>query len=90
MGQRVDVQTPDPMRIDYLYDIGGSSIFATPQQAQLFGSPFGGTRARPPMQAPTNSPSAPPLGPRRVSGFAEGGQVEDETDMLLKILGDTQ
>jgi hypothetical protein len=24
----------------------------------------------------------------RASGFAEGGQVEDENDMLLRILGD--
>ena len=56
-GQRVDVRTPDPMRINYLYDF--QSIFANPQQASLFPSPY-----------------------------AEGGQVEDTTDKLLRIIGD--
>jgi hypothetical protein len=37
-GQRVDVRTPDPMRINYLYDF--QSIFATPQQSSLFPSPY--------------------------------------------------
>jgi hypothetical protein len=87
-GQQVTVNTPDPMNIDYLYDIGGESIFATPSQAQLFGSPYGGTRAERPRQQIANTSSAPSLLPRRASGFAKGGQVEDETDMLLRILGD--
>ena len=86
-GQRVDVDTPDPMNIDYLYDIGGDSVFATPQQAQLFGSPYGGTRAQQPTQTPPNS-AIQPRAQRRASGFSEGGQVEDENDMLLRILGD--
>lgn len=37
-GQRVDVRTPDPMRINYFYD--WQSIFATPQQSSLFPSPY--------------------------------------------------
>ena len=37
-GQQVRVDTPDPMRINYIYDF--SSIFATPQQASLFPSPY--------------------------------------------------
>ena len=37
-GQQVDVKTPDPARIGYLYDF--SSIFATPQQAAMFPSPY--------------------------------------------------
>jgi hypothetical protein len=57
-GQRVAVKTPDPMRINYLYDF--SSIFANPQQASLFPSPY-----------------------------AKGGQVEDTTDKLLRIIGGT-
>jgi hypothetical protein len=56
-GQRVDVKTPDPMRINYLYDF--QSIFANPQQASLFPTPY-----------------------------AKGGQVEDSTDKLLRILGE--
>ena len=89
MGQRVDVTTPGPMNIDYLYDISGDSVFATPQQAQLFGSPYGGTRAAQPTQTPANT-TVQPRAQRRASGFAEGGQVEDENDMLLRILGDMQ
>jgi hypothetical protein len=34
------VKTPDPAKIDYLYDIGDESIFATPKQESLFLSPF--------------------------------------------------
>jgi len=34
------VKTPDPAKIDYLYDIGGESIFATPKQESLMPSPF--------------------------------------------------
>jgi hypothetical protein len=56
-GQRVDVKTPDPMRINYFYDF--ESIFANPQQASLFPTPY-----------------------------AKGGQVEDSTDKLLRILGE--
>jgi hypothetical protein len=56
-GQRVDVKTPDPMRINYLYDF--QSIFANPQQASLFPTPY-----------------------------AKGGQVEDSTDKLLRIIGE--
>ena len=57
-GQQVAVRTPDPMRINYLYDF--SSIFANPSQSSLFPSPY-----------------------------AKGGQVEDTTDKLLRIIGGT-
>ena len=39
-GQQVTVKAPDPTRIGYVYDIAGPSIFATPQQAQMFVSPY--------------------------------------------------
>ncbi len=48
------------------------SIFANPQQEALFGSPYG--------PAPTANP--------RGGNFAQGGQVEDKNDMLLRILGE--
>ena len=81
-GQRVDVKSGDKVKIDYMYDIGGDSIFATPQQESMFGSPFG--------QRDTMQPANQPLRPfSRASGFAQGGQVEDENDMLLRILGET-
>ena len=82
-GQQVSVTTPDVMNIDYLYDIGGPSIFATDQQAGLFASPYGGSRAQGQPQ-PANTGFAPFP---RASGFAEGGQVEDENDRLLRLLG---
>jgi hypothetical protein len=37
-GQRVDVETPDPLELEYLYDF--SSIFATPEQEELFVRPY--------------------------------------------------
>ena len=75
--QQVSVKTPDPMNIDYLYDF--NSIFANPNQEGLFGSPYGTNRQ------PANTPMQPL---NRASGFAEGGQVEDENDRLLRLLGD--
>ena len=81
-GQRVDVKSGDKVKLDYMYDIGGDSIFATPQQEGMFGSPFG--------QRDAMQPANQPLRPfSRASGFAQGGQVEDENDMLLRILGET-
>jgi hypothetical protein len=77
-GANRSATTPDPMNIDYLYDF--ESIFANPEQAGLFNSPYGAQRAR-----PANQPTGPMP---RASGFARGGQVEDENDMLLRMLGD--
>tara|TARA_R110000796_G_scaffold149465_2_gene266282 strand:+ start:368 stop:718 length:351 start_codon:yes stop_codon:yes gene_type:complete len=48
------------------------SIFANPQQESLFGSPY------------NIAPTANPRGGR----FAQGGQIEDKNDMLLRILGE--
>jgi hypothetical protein len=73
-GARARTLEVDPINIEYLYDIGGESIFATPQQESLFTSPYG-RRMLPPT---TNI----------ASGLKQGGQVEDETDMLLNIIGD--
>ena len=89
--QDVSVKMPDPLQLRYTYDISGPSIFATPGQAQMFVSPFGGSRA-----TPANMTAVPQaLGPStamtgmmpRAAGFAEGGIV-DETDALLALLGD--
>ena len=81
-GQRVDVTPGEKLNLDYLYDISGDSIFANQQQEGLFSSPYG-TRRNQPQAANT------PFGPLpRASGFAQGGQVEDENDRLLRLLGD--
>ena len=78
-GAKTTVSSADPMNIDYLYDF--SSIFANPSQQGLFASPYSTTTR--------NKAANQPAGPMpTASGFAKGGQVEDENDMLLRILGD--
>ncbi len=78
-GAKTTVSSADPMNIDYLYDF--SSIFANPSQQGLFASPYSTTTR--------NKAANQPMGPMpTASGFAKGGQVEDENDMLLRILGD--
>jgi hypothetical protein len=80
-GRRVDVKTPDALADITPYSF--ESIFRDQGQAQKFVSPYGTARA------PTTRPANNPAGPLAfASGFAEGGQVEDENDMLLRILGD--
>ena len=37
-GQRVDVETPEPGDLEYFYDF--DTIFATPEQAKKYPSPF--------------------------------------------------
>jgi hypothetical protein len=39
--QQTEAKEPDPARIGYVYDPFGRSIFATPQQEQMFISPYG-------------------------------------------------
>ena len=56
-GQQQEVKSVDPARIGYVYDIGGESIFATPQQERMFVTPY-----------------------------ASGGQVDNTTDALLRLL----
>ena len=68
-GASLSARAPDVAEIDYLYNISGDSIFATPEQEDLFMSPYERKRTR-------------------RSGFAQGGQVEDENDRLLRLLGD--
>ena len=78
-GAKTTVSSADPMNIDYLYDF--NSVFANPSQEGLFASPYSTTTR--------NKAANQPTGPMpTASGFAEGGQVEDENDMLLRILGE--
>ena len=80
-GRRVDVKTPDALADITPYSF--ESIFRDQGQAQKFVSPYGTARV------PTTRPANNPAGPLAfASGFAKGGQVEDENDMLLRILGD--
>jgi len=79
-GQQVTVTPGEKVQLDYQYDIGGDSIFATEGQAGMFSSPFGGSRAG-------RRPEATSQFPTRTGNFAQGGQVEDENDRLLRLLG---
>ena len=77
-GRRVTVTTPDPIGNITPYDF--KSIFRDSAQASRYVSPFGGNQANAAQQA---------LNPMSGFGsFAQGGQVEDENDMLLKMLGE--
>jgi hypothetical protein len=88
-GRRVDVSTPDPARINYIYDF--ADIFATPQQKGLFPSPYGGPqRAQQQQIAQKRSIMS---GPLQIGGMAQGGKVDyDFTDEIMQIMsyGDNQ
>jgi len=82
-GTRVDVSTPDPARINYIYDF--ADIFATPQQKGLFPSPYGGPqRAQQQQIAQKRSIMS---GPLQIGGMAQGGKVDyDFTDEIMQIM----
>jgi len=82
-GRRVDVSTPDPARINYIYDF--ADIFATPQQKGLFPSPYGGPqRAQQQQIAQKRSIMS---GPLQIGGMAQGGKVDyDFTDEIMQIM----
>ena len=71
-GQQVTVKTPDPAKINYIYD--WSSIFATPSQAGLMPSPYGQVNNVMPQPKQPQQAANQPLF-NLASGFAEGGIV---------------
>jgi len=91
-GQQVTVKGSDPAKINYIYD--WSSIFATPQQAQMMPSPYGpmnftGQQAQQNQQKQAANQGLYSL----ASGFAQGGIVgedvqvgETSMDDILNIL----
>jgi hypothetical protein len=92
-GTRVDVSTPDPARINYIYDF--ADIFATPQQKGLFPSPYGGPqRAQQQQIAQRRGIMSGPMqiggtsrGPLQIGGMAQGGKVDyDFTDEIMQIM----
>ena len=88
-GRRVDVSTPDPARINYMYDF--SDIFATPQQKGLFPSPYGGPQRA--QQQQISQRRGIMSGPLQIGGMAQGGKVDyDFTDEIMQIMsyGDNQ
>jgi hypothetical protein len=88
-GRRVDVTTPDPARINYMYDF--EDIFATPQQKGLFPSPYGGPQRA--QQQQIAQKRGIMSGPLQIGGMAQGGKVDyDFTDEIMQIMsyGDNQ
>ena len=72
---QIATTTPGPLtNIDYLYDIGGDSVFATPRQEQLFASPYGDLNTQRPVQD------------RRLAA-AKGGLLRRNNE-LLRLLGE--
>ena len=72
---RTVTTTPGPLtNIDYLYDIGGDSIFANPRQEELFAAPYGESNSRRPVQD------------RRLAA-AQGGLLKRNNE-LLRLLGE--
>jgi hypothetical protein len=90
-GQRTTVTTPDPIGDINPYNF--ESIFRDAGQAGRYTSPYGGTQATAAQEAldaapPTQRGNMGMLAARLRGGFAQGGQVEDENDMLLRVLGE--
>jgi len=90
-GQRTTVTTPDPIGDINPYSF--ESIFRDAGQAGRYTSPYGGTQATAAQEAldaapPTQRGNMGMLAARLRGGFAQGGQVEDENDMLLRVLGE--
>ena len=90
-GQRTTVTTPDPIGDINPYNF--ESIFRDAGQAGRYTSPYGGTQATAAQEAldaapPTQRGNMGILAARLRGGFAQGGQVEDENDMLLRVLGE--
>ena len=79
--------TPDPIRINYQYDVFGDNIFATDQQAALFGSPYGKGQTLEQQEIATRGV---PIGGRvGFGGFtgAAGGVVKNDfNDEIARIM----
>ena len=81
--QAVTVKPPPVAEIDYMYDIGGDSIFATPKQESLMPSPFEAN----PEAVEGAMPRYQYYDPKGGYQYAEGGVIEENTiDDLYEIL----
>lgn len=74
----VQVKTPPPAEIKYVYDPFEESVFATPQQEAMFTDPYSGTLTN-------NMPTTIPM-----QTAAKGGIIKDKTDEILRILGENK
>jgi hypothetical protein len=71
--QTVLVKPPPVAEIDYMYDIGGESVFATPKQESLMPSPFEET----PEAVEGAMPRYQYYAPQGGYQYADGGMVDD-------------
>jgi hypothetical protein len=76
--QTVLVKPPPVAEIDYMYDIGGESVFATPKQESLMPSPFEET----PEAVEGAMPRYQYYAPQGGYQYAEGGSINDLYEML--------
>lgn len=76
--QPVTVRPPPVAEIDYVYDIGGDSIFATPKQESLMPSPLEKT----PEPVEGAMPRYQYYDPRGGYQYAEGGSIDDLYELL--------
>jgi len=79
--------TPDPMRINYQYDVFGDNIFATDQQAALFGSPYGKGQTLEQQEIATRGvPVGGRVGFGGFTGAAGGVVKNDLEDRITQIM----
>jgi hypothetical protein len=76
--QTVLVKPPPVAEIDYMYDIGGESVFATPKQETLMPSPFEET----PEAVEGAMPRYQYYDPQGGYQYAEGGSINDLYELL--------
>lgn len=76
--QAVTVKPPPVAEIDYVYDIGGDSIFATPKQESLMISPLEKT----PEPVEGAMPRYQYYDPQGGYQYAEGGSIDDLYELL--------
>lgn len=76
--QPVTVKPPPVAKIDYVYDIGGDSIFATPKQESLMPSPF----EQNPDAVDGVMPRYQYYDPQGGYQYAEGGSIDDLYELL--------
>lgn len=76
--QTVTVKPPPVAEIDYVYDIGGDSIFATPKQESLMISPLEKT----PEPVEGAMPRYQYYDPQGGYQYAEGGSIDDLYELL--------
>jgi len=80
------VKTPEPAKIEYMFDIGGESMFATPKQESLMPSPFEETPEAVEGVRPYYQYFQPGIGYTYAEGGLIGGDDMQTIDDLYEML----